>query len=79
MSFDSVERNRAFAEKHKFPFLLLCDTKRELGTAYGAAADAKTKMAARLTFLIDAKGRIEQAIKTDSPGEQAAEILKSLR
>ena len=36
ISFDSVEENRAFAEKFDYPFRLLCDTERTVGMAYGA-------------------------------------------
>ena len=34
-SYDTVDANRAFAEKFQFPFRLLCDTDRVLGTAKG--------------------------------------------
>lgn len=75
VSFDSVEKNHAFAEKHKFPYPLLSDTQRKLGIAYGAAADEHTKFAARYTFLISPDGLIEMAIDTKDPKAQADEIL----
>lgn len=78
VSFDSAEKNRAFAEKQNFPYPLLCDTERKLGIAYGAAADDATKFAARYTFLISPDGLIEMAIDTKDPGGQAAEILAAL-
>ncbi len=78
VSFDSPEKNRAFAEKHDFPFPLLCDTERKLAIAYGAAAAADTKFAARYTFLINPDGLIEMAIDTQDPGGQADEILAVL-
>ena len=34
ISFDTVEENRAFAEKFDFPFRLLCDVERSVGMAY---------------------------------------------
>src|SRR6516225_7910308 len=35
VSTDSVERHRAFAEKHAFPFILLADTDGDLASAFG--------------------------------------------
>jgi len=78
VSFDSPEKNRAFAEKHDFPFPLLSDTDRALAKAYGAAAGPETKFAARYTFLVGPEGTIEMAIDTQDPGGQAAAILGEL-
>lgn len=61
MSFDSVEANRAFAEKHDFGFALLCDTERALGLAYRAAEGSNARTPRRITYIIDAEGRIEYA------------------
>lgn len=79
ISFDSVEDNKAFAEKFGFPFPLLSDTDRKVGLAYGAAQDATDGYAARFTFVIGPDGKIEQAIDTKDPGGQAEEILCTLR
>src|SRR5262249_39618476 len=35
VSTDSVERHRAFADKHAFPFILLADTEGRLASAFG--------------------------------------------
>jgi len=78
VSFDSAEKNRAFAEKHDFPFPLLCDTERALGLAFGTAGGDDTKWSARYTFLVGPEGDIEQAIDTQDPGGQATAILASL-
>lgn len=78
VSFDSAEKNRAFAVKHDFPFPLLCDTERKLGLAFGTATGDDTKWSARFTYLIGPEGDIEQAIDTQNPGGQAAAILGSL-
>jgi len=63
VSFDGVDDNRAFAEKHAFPFGLLCDTDRAMSMAYGAAASAKDEYPERITYVIDADGDIEWAEK----------------
>jgi len=75
ISFDSVADNAAFAEKHGFNFRLLSDPDRSVGVAYGAADDAKSRHAKRFTFVIDADGKIEQAIDTADPGGQAYVLL----
>ena len=61
VSFDSERENKAFAEKYNFPFPLLCDTKRQIGVAYGAADSAKDEYARRIAYVIDEHGRIAQA------------------
>ena len=60
-SFDSVEENRAFAEKFDFPYPLLCDTTKAMGIAYGAAADEGSKYPERITYVIGPDGKIEYA------------------
>jgi peroxiredoxin Q/BCP len=61
ISFDDVEANRKFAEKYKFPYLLLCDTDRTIGLAYGAADSPSAATAARIAYLIGADGHIERS------------------
>ncbi len=77
ISVDSVEENRAFAEKFDYPFRLLSDPTREVSLAYGAVASADDQYAARYTYVLGADGTIEQAIDTADPGGQAAALLES--
>lgn len=74
MSFDDVDANARFADKHDFPFPLLCDTERRIGIAYGAADSPKDEYAKRIAYVIDEKGRIAEAhVKVDArnyPKEQ---------
>jgi peroxiredoxin Q/BCP len=60
VSFDTVEDNRAFAEKFSFPFLLLSDTSREIGVAYGACDTPDARSARRISYVIDAYGKVQQ-------------------
>ncbi len=60
MSFDTVDENRAFAEKFDFPFLLLCDVDRKLGLAYGAAESPSDGYAKRISYLIGPDGTVER-------------------
>jgi len=78
ISFDSVEDNRAFAEKFSFPYRLLSDTDRSVALAYGACESAQDQYPHRYTFVIGTDGKIEQAIDTKSPKGQADAILASL-
>lgn len=79
VSFDTVERQRAFAEKHGYTFPLLADTERRIGMAYRACRTPKDLFAARYTYVIGPDGRIVEAIDTKSPGGQAADLLTRLK
>jgi len=61
VSFDTPADNKAFAEAQQFPFRLLCDTDKSMSLAYRACADRGAKYPDRITYLIDAQGRIESA------------------
>ena len=78
VSFDSQEDNAAFAEKFDFPFALLCDTDRAMGLAFGACDSKVDAYPNRITYVIGPQGTIEQAIETQDPPAQAAQILASL-
>jgi hypothetical protein len=43
--------------------------------AYGACASRKDTYAKRYTYVISPEGKIEMAIDTKDPGQQAGEIL----
>ena len=75
MSFDGVEANKAFAEKNRFRFPLLCDTEAVLGKAYGAGDSG---FASRISYLIDAEGVIEHAFAQVNSGTHAQEVLALL-
>ena len=78
VSFDSVEENRRFAEKFDFPFPLLCDTKREIGLAYGAAESPKDEYARRIAYVIDEEGKIAQAHAKVDASTYPAQQLRNL-
>jgi peroxiredoxin Q/BCP len=59
-SFDGPKDNAAFVQKYGFTFPLLCDTKKTLAIAYGAAPDAGAAYPTRISYLIGADGRIEK-------------------
>jgi len=73
-----VAENRAFAEKCSFPFPLLCDTTREIGVAYGAAADSTSGAPKRISYLIGPEGRVLKAYPKVSPASHPEEVLQDL-
>jgi peroxiredoxin len=52
--------------------------KREVGMAYGAADSETAPYASRISYVIDAQGRIAQAHAKVTPKSHPAEILASL-
>lgn len=78
ISFDSVEENRAFAEKFDYPFRLLCDTERTVGMAYGACDSADAGYANRISYVIDEQGIITQVLAEVDPSTHTEDVLGML-
>ena len=78
ISFDSVEDNRAFAEKFEFPFRLLCDVDRSVGMAYGAANSRDEGYAKRISYVIGEDGRILLAYPKVDPKAHLEQVLSDL-
>jgi peroxiredoxin Q/BCP len=77
-SFDDVPANRAFAEKFSFPFKLLCDTDKTIGTAYGAFDPARPDSPRRISYLIGPDRRIVKAYPKVKAAEHPAEVFADL-
>lgn len=75
MSFDSVEDNKAFAEKFGYTFPLLCDTGRRIAVAYGACDSADEGYAPRITFVIDEQGVISHTLPKVDPKSHTDDVL----
>jgi peroxiredoxin Q/BCP len=56
----------------------LCDTKREIGLAYGACDSLTAGFAARITYVIGPDGRVLQVHPQVSAKAHPAELLKTL-
>ncbi|TMA28385.1 MAG: redoxin domain-containing protein [Deltaproteobacteria bacterium] len=78
ISFDTVQENRAFAEKFKFPYPLLCDTSRTVGTQYGAADPGETKNARRIAYIIGPEGKVRNVFPKANTATFAADVLALL-
>ena len=77
VNFDSVESRQKFVAKYKLPFLLLADTDKKIAVAYGVAGE-KSLWASRITFVIDAQGKIARVFPKVSPAEHSAELRQAL-
>lgn len=75
VSFDDRSANAAFAAKFGFPYPLLCDTRREIGLAYGACDSRDAKHARRISYVIDEQGTIRHALANVDPATHIAEVL----
>lgn len=78
ISFDPVKKNKAFARKYDFPFLLLSDPDRRIGFEYHAASDPEQDEADRITYLIDAEGTILRAYEKVDVKSHPDQILADL-
>lgn len=81
-SFDPPEVNRAFAEKHGFPFRLLSDVDRTAGEAYETKRhpdERSPDQAKRRTYLIDPDGVIRKAYRVSDIQGHPDEVLGDLR
>ncbi len=75
ISFDSVDENRAFAEKFDFPFRLLCDVDRSVGVAADAPDAGYAK---RISYVIGEDGRILHAYAKVDPKTHLDQVLSDL-
>ncbi|HUI07310.1 MAG TPA: peroxiredoxin [Verrucomicrobiae bacterium] len=73
VSFDSVESHKKFIAKYKLPFVLLADTDKTVARAYGVATDS-SRVASRVTFVIDKQGKIAYVNPKVNPATNAAEL-----
>lgn len=82
VSTDDEKSHRKFIDKEKLPFRLLADTDRKLHDAYGTWVEKnmygrKYMGTARVTYVIDESGTIEEVIQKVDTQDHTAQILKS--
>ncbi len=83
VSVDDEKSHKKFAEKFSLPFTLLADTDKTIVRAYGVWGEKsmygrKYMGVHRVTYLIDAKGRIAAVWPKVKPDGHAEEILKTV-
>ena len=82
VSTDSEKSHRKFIEKERLPFRLLADTERAVHDAYGTWVEKsmygrKYMGTARITFVLDERGVIEDIIEKVDTKNHVDQILKS--
>ena len=77
VSEDSLDSHKAFATKYDLPFLLLDDTSHALTTAFGVPVTMGH--AKRVTFVIDAAGKVRKVFPNVNPDGHAAELIEALK
>jgi thioredoxin-dependent peroxiredoxin len=75
VSLDSPESHRRFREKHNLNFPLLTDEDGRAAEALGVLRENREK-ANRVTFLLDADGKVARVYPEVSPETHADEILE---
>lgn len=81
VSTDSEKLHRKFIEKEKLPFTLLADTDKKLHELYGTWVEKsmygrKYMGTARITFIVDEKGIIEDIVEKVDTKNHTSQILK---
>jgi len=84
ISPDKPEKQKKFDDKHALGFPLLSDEDHAVADAYGAWGERsmygkKYMGIVRSAFLVDEKGRIEQAWPKVSPKDTVTNLLKAIR
>src|SRR5436309_5821874 len=82
VSLDSEKSHEKFINKFSLPFRLLADTDRKLSESFGTYGEKKfmgrTYMGNnRMTFLIDAKGKIKKIFSQVKPEDHAEDVLNA--
>jgi peroxiredoxin Q/BCP len=79
VSVDDVASHKAFAEKHRLPFILLADTEGEMAKAYGVLRDWKLlQIAARESFIVNPDGIVVKHYEDVDPDTHTDEVLAEL-
>ncbi len=76
VSVDTVVHQKSFSDKCGLPFPLVADRGRTIARAYGVLG--LLGLAKRVTFLIDAEGRVVERIEGMMPGPHVRRAVESL-
>lgn len=81
VSKDGEKSHQKFIDKYDLPFTLLADEEKEIHDKYGTWIEKsmygrKYMGTARVTFIIDAEGKIEEIIEKVKTKDHTAQILK---
>jgi peroxiredoxin Q/BCP len=76
VSRDSSEIHAEFRKSHQLPFALVADESGAIAQAYGVSSPLG--MSARVTFLVDATGRVARVWPDVDPAIHASEVLSTI-
>ncbi len=80
ISSDSVEKHKAFAEKHRLPFRLLSDVNKRVRKLFGVPSDLLGLLPGRVTYIVDKEGIVRQIFNSQFNAEKHVnEALKVLQ
>lgn len=74
ISTDSVADQQAFATKCSLPFPLVADATKKITARYGVARE--NGRARRVTFLLDATGKVEEIVDSGPPDPHIAAVAR---
>lgn len=77
VSSDTEEKHREFAKEHDLPFSLIADPEHAWSDAFGVGpvSFALPNADARVSFLIDSKGKVAKVYDDVDPGVHAEQVL----
>ena len=81
VSTDGEKSHQKFIDKFELPFTLLADTEKEIHEKYGTWVEKsmygrKYMGTARMTFLINEEGKIDEVVEKVNTKDHTAQILK---
>lgn len=80
VSTDSEAEHRKFAEEHNLPFSLIADPEHAWSDAFGVGRHSLARSRdARVSFLIDAQGKVVKVYPDVDPGVHANEVLSDAK
>lgn len=80
VSLDSLDSHKAFADNHELNFPLVADPGGEIAAKYGV--DTSRGVAARVTYVIDASGKIAKVypkVQVQGHADEVLAVLQSLK
>lgn len=77
VSGDSQESHDAFRKEHALPFPLAADDQGAIAQSYGVPT--RLGMPARITFIVDAHGKVKRVFEDVDPGVHADQVLEAAR
>jgi peroxiredoxin Q/BCP len=76
VSSDTEAEHRKFAEEHNLPFSLIADPEHAWSDAFGVGRHSLARsLDARVSFLIDAQGKVAKVYPDVDPGVHADQVL----